>query len=114
MGVNPSLSYAWCGGSVLGFLFTIQLITGIILSSHYIPTTESAFSCMETFKREVPGGYFIRSLHANGPTFIFGVLFLHLARNMYYGGYLNVSVFLSGLLIMVVMMATAFLGYVLP
>ena len=101
-------------GSSLGLIYVIQLISGILLACHYNANIEGAFLCLQEITREIPNGYFLRTLHANGASAFFFAVYIHIGRSFYYGGFFNGPVWLSGILLLVVMMAIAFLGYVLP
>jgi len=110
-----SLSNLWGVGSQIGIFFVIQIITGCVLAMHYTPHTAYAFDSVVHIMRDVNYGWFFRYAHANGATFIFGLLYIHTARGLYYQSYLTKpKVWISGLVIFLLMMATAFIGYVLP
>jgi len=113
---TPStLTYAWSAGSLAGIFLVIQIITGLILSMHYVPHTALSFMLVEHTMRDVNSGWFLRYVHANGASFFFLVVYFHIARGLYYFSYLkNWTLWISGLVIFLLMMATAFLGYVLP
>lgn len=111
-----NLSYVWNFG-VLSFLFLfLQIISGIFLAMHYIPSTDSAFLSIEHIMRDVILGWLIRYIHANGASFFFLVVYLHIFRNLYYLTYLKprALVWILGMVIFILMILTAFLGYVLP
>jgi len=111
-----NLTYSWSFGSLLGFYYALQVITGILLSSFYTPSMEQAFATATFIGQDSKFGPIIRSMHANGASMIFILLYLHVARGLYFRSYSlsRIPVWLTGLLIMVLMMATAFMGYVLP
>uniref|UniRef100_A0AAU6PBW0 Cytochrome b n=1 Tax=Complanledra complana TaxID=3078487 RepID=A0AAU6PBW0_9HEMI len=109
-----NLSYWWNFGSILGFCLIIQLITGIFLSMHYNSSVELAFSSVSHISRDVNYGWLIRILHSNGASLFFVCLYIHVGRGMYYGSYSFMMTWFSGLLMMLTLMGTAFLGYVLP
>jgi ubiquinol-cytochrome c reductase cytochrome b subunit len=111
-----NLSYFWNIGSLLGFCLVIQLITGILLAMHYTPHVDLAFLSVEHIMRDVSNGWILRYGHANGASLFFLLVYGHIARGLYYGSYYKPGEFLwnTGVFIFLVMMATAFLGYVLP
>ena len=109
-------NYFFGFGSLAGLMLVIQIITGIFLAMHYTPHVEYAFSSVEHIMRDVNYGWLIRYLHANGASFFFIVVYVHIFRGLYYGSYFEPRghLWCSGVLIFILMMATAFLGYVLP
>jgi ubiquinol-cytochrome c reductase cytochrome b subunit len=111
-----NLNYAWSFGSVAGICLVIQIITGIFLAMHYVPHISLAFDSVEHIMRDVNYGWLIRYCHANGASVFFIVVYLHIFRGLYYGSYMHPRGWLwaSGVLIFILMMATAFMGYVLP
>jgi len=111
-----NLSYAWSFGSLAGICLVVQIVTGIFLTMHYTPHIDLAFSSVEHIMRDINNGWIIRYLHANGASMFFIVVYCHIFRGIYYGSYQQPRAFLwcSGVLIFILMMATAFLGYVLP
>lgn len=111
-----SLSYMWNFGSLLGVCLIIQIVTGITLAMHYTPNIDLAFISVEHIMRDVHYGWLIRYLHANVASFFFIFVYLHIGRGLYYGSYRSPRTLLwaIGVIILVLMMATAFLGYVLP
>ena len=114
---TPSnLNYMWSFGSLAGFCFVIQIITGVFLAMHYTPHLDYAFASVEYIMRDVNYGWLIRYLHANSASLFFLAVYFHLFRGIYYGSYLYPRRFLwaSGIIIFFLMMATAFIGYVLP
>jgi len=114
---TPSnISYLWSFGSLAGFCLVLQIITGICLAMHFIAEINYAFLSLEHIMRDVKFGWLIRYLHANGASFFFIVVFLHIGRGIFYTSYIKPRELLwcSGLIIFILMMATAFLGYVLP
>jgi quinol-cytochrome oxidoreductase complex cytochrome b subunit len=113
---TPSnLSYNWSFGSLVGLFFALQIVTGIFLAMHYTPHIFYAFASVEHIMTDVNGGYLFRYLHANGASTVFILMYLHIARNLYYQSYLTRRVlWYTGLVIFLLMMATAFIGYVLP
>jgi ubiquinol-cytochrome c reductase cytochrome b/c1 subunit len=106
----------WNFGSLALFCLVIQLITGILLAMHFIPTELFAFNSVEHVMREINYGWFLRYLHANGASFFFLVVYVHVFRGLYYGSYLSPrrSIWNIGVVILLIMILTAFLGYVLP
>lgn len=114
---TPSnLNYMWSFGSLAGFCFVIQILTGVFLAMHYTPHLDYAFASVEYIMRDVNCGWLIRYLHANSASLFFLAVYFHLFRGIYYGSYLYPRRFLwaSGIVIFFLMMATAFIGYVLP
>nr|YP_009104596.1 cytochrome b [Camaena cicatricosa]AIS20794.1 Cytochrome b [Camaena cicatricosa] len=110
-----NISSWWNIGSLLGFMLVIQLLTGIILSMHYTADMITTFSSIVHIMRDVPGGWFIRSIHANGASMFFLLMYLHIGRGIYYQSYmLQQRTWSVGITIFLFSMATAFLGYVLP
>jgi ubiquinol-cytochrome c reductase cytochrome b subunit len=111
-----NLNYDWSFGSVAGICLVIQIITGIFLAMHYVPHVSLAFDSVEHIMRDVNYGWLIRYCHANGASVFFIVVYLHIFRGLYYGSYMHPRGWLwaSGVLIFILMMATAFMGYVLP
>ncbi|WP_127902129.1 cytochrome b [Solirhodobacter olei] len=111
-----NLNWWWIWGIVLAFCLGLQIITGIILAMHYTPNTSMAFSSVEHIMRDVNGGYFIRYLHMNGATLFFLAVYIHIFRGLFYGSYKapREVTWIVGMLIYLLMMATAFMGYVLP
>ena len=114
---QPSnLSYLWNFGSLLGFCLVIQIITGVTLAMHYNPSVLEAFNSVEHIMRDVNNGWLIRYLHSNTASAFFFLVYLHVGRGLYYGSYRapRTLTWTIGTVILVLMMATAFLGYVLP
>ena len=114
---QPSnLSYLWNFGSLLAFCLIIQIITGVTLAMHYNPSVLEAFNSVEHIMRDVNNGWLIRYLHSNTASAFFFLVYLHIGRGLYYGSYRSprTLTWVIGTIILVVMMATAFLGYVLP
>ncbi len=111
-----NLSYWWNFGSIAGLVLVVQLVTGIILAMHYTPNADMAFDSVEHIMRDVNYGWLMRYMHANGASMFFMVVYIHIFRGIYYGSYKYPRELLwwIGLLIYLVMMATAFMGYVLP
>ena len=111
-----NLNYAWSFGSLAGIALVIQIITGVILAMHYVPNIDYAFNSVEHIMRNINHGWFFRYAHANGASMFFIVTYCHIFRGLYYGSYIHPRQLLwcSGVLIMLLMMGTAFIGYVLP
>lgn len=111
-----NISYMWNFGSLLGACLIIQILTGVFLAMHYTPSVDLAFVSVEHIMRDVNYGWLIRYLHANTASFFFIFVYLHIGRGLYYGSYKSPRVLLwsIGVVILVLMMAIAFLGYVLP
>ena len=111
-----NLNYWWTFGGILFFVLIAQIITGIVLVMHYTPNTAMAFASVEHIMRDVNFGWLLRYLHANGASMFFIAVFIHMFRGMYYGSYKaprEIS-WILGVVIFLIMMATAFMGYVLP
>ena len=111
-----NISYLWNFGSLLGTCLVLQILTGIFLAMHYQPHVDFAFNSVEHIMRDVNSGWAVRYTHANVASFFFIFVYAHIARGLYYGSYKSprVLVWSVGVIILIVMMATAFLGYVLP
>nr|YP_004733183.1 cytochrome b [Abidama producta]ACT36229.1 cytochrome b [Abidama producta] len=109
-----NLSSWWNFGSLLGMCLMIQVITGIILAMHYNANINNAFESISHICRNVNYGWMIRTLHANGASLFFMCMFIHVGRGLYYGSYKFLMTWITGVIIMLTTMATAFLGYVLP
>ena len=111
-----NLSYFWGFGSLAGMALVVQIVTGILLAMHYTPETTLAFISVEHIMRDVVGGVGLRYIHANGASMFFIVVYSHMFRGLYYGSYFapRTHLWFSGVGIFVAMMATAFMGYVLP
>nr|AAR25280.1 cytochrome b [Delothraupis castaneoventris] len=112
---TPSnISTWWNFGSLLGLCLITQIITGLLLAMHYTADTNLAFSSVAHVCRDVQFGWLIRNLHANGASFFFICIYLHIGRGIYYGSYLNKETWNIGVILLLALMATAFVGYVLP
>jgi hypothetical protein len=114
---QPSnISYLWNFGSLLAFCLVIQIVTGVTLAMHYNPSVLEAFNSVEHIMRDVNNGWLIRYLHSNTASAFFFLVYLHIGRGLYYGSYRapRTLVWTIGTIIFILMMATAFLGYVLP
>jgi len=111
-----NLNYMWSFGSTAGICLVIQIVTGIFLAMHYCPHIDLAFSSVEHIMTDVNNGWLIRYVHANGASMFFIVVYCHIFRGLYYGSYIypRGRLWASGVIIFLLMMATAFMGYVLP
>jgi quinol-cytochrome oxidoreductase complex cytochrome b subunit len=111
-----SLTYAWSFGSLAGVTLVIQMVSGIFLSMHYTANIDLAFYSIEYIMRDVKNGWLLRYIHANGASMFFIVVYAHICRGLYYGSYMEPreSLWCSGVVLLLLMMATAFTGYVLP
>ena len=111
-----NLNYFWNFGVLAGLALVCQIVTGIVLAMHYAPNSLVAFGSVESIMRDVNGGWFLRYAHANGASMFLAVVYIHIARGLYYGSYKapREMVWLLGVVIFLLMMATAFMGYVLP
>nr|Q34952.1 RecName: Full=Cytochrome b; AltName: Full=Complex III subunit 3; AltName: Full=Complex III subunit III; AltName: Full=Cytochrome b-c1 complex subunit 3; AltName: Full=Ubiquinol-cytochrome-c reductase complex cytochrome b subunit [Loris tardigradus]AAC50527.1 cytochrome b [Loris tardigradus]ALJ53350.1 cytochrome b [Loris tardigradus tardigradus]ALJ53363.1 cytochrome b [Loris tardigradus tardigradus] len=112
---TPSnISSWWNFGSLLGLCLVIQIMTGLFLAMHYTPDTTTAFSSVTHICRDVNYGWMIRYLHANGASMFFMCLFIHIGRGIYYGSFTFLETWNIGIMLLFTVMATAFMGYVLP
>nr|YP_010586093.1 cytochrome b [Ceraclea indistincta]UZZ43829.1 cytochrome b [Ceraclea indistincta] len=109
-----SISFWWNMGSIMGICLMIQIITGLLLTMHYTPHIDLAFNSVNHIYRDINMGWFLRIMHANGASLFFFFTYLHIGRNMYYNSYMLVMPWMSGIIILFLLMATAFMGYVLP
>nr|YP_009170140.1 cytochrome b [Panulirus cygnus]ALE28931.1 cytochrome b [Panulirus cygnus] len=114
MPIPTNISTLWNFGSLLGLCLIVQISTGIFLAMHYTADINLAFSSVAHICRDVNYGWFLRTLHANGASFFFICLYIHVGRGIYYGSYLFTEVWMVGVLVLFATMAAAFLGYVLP
>ena len=114
--VPRNLNYFWNFGVLAGAALVIQIITGIVLAMHYAANAEIAFFSVERIMRDVNAGWFLRYAHANGASMFLAVVYIHIGRGLYYGSYKppREMIWLLGVVIFLLMMATAFMGYVLP
>nr|CAJ86495.2 cytochrome b [Pternistis leucoscepus] len=110
----PNISAWWNFGSLLAMCLITQILTGLLLAMHYTADTSLAFSSVAHTCRNVQYGWLIRNLHANGASFFFICIFLHIGRGLYYGSYLYKETWNTGVILLLTLMATAFVGYVLP
>nr|AFB20057.1 cytochrome b [Pomatorhinus ruficollis]AGX28907.1 cytochrome b [Pomatorhinus ruficollis stridulus]AGX28910.1 cytochrome b [Pomatorhinus ruficollis reconditus]AGX28915.1 cytochrome b [Pomatorhinus ruficollis nigrostellatus]AGX28908.1 cytochrome b [Pomatorhinus ruficollis stridulus] len=112
---TPSnISSWWNFGSLLGICLITQIITGLLLATHYTADTSLAFNSVAHMCRDVQFGWLIRNIHANGASFFFICIYFHIGRGIYYGSYLNKETWNIGVILLLTLMATAFVGYVLP
>nr|QXU64538.1 cytochrome b [Nilssonia hurum] len=112
---SPSnISMWWNFGSLLGACLALQIITGLFLAMHYSPNISTAFSSISHITRDVQYGWLIRNTHANGASMFFMCIYLHIGRGLYYGSYLYKQTWNTGVMLLLLTMATAFMGYVLP
>ncbi len=111
-----NLNYLWTFGGILMFCLAIQIVTGIVLAMHYVPSDKLAFDSVEHIRRDVNYGWLIRSVHAVGASMFFVAVYVHMARGLYYGSYKapREVLWILGVIIYLLMMATGFLGYTLP
>ena len=118
-GVFPTprnFNYFWNFGAIAMFMLVTMIVTGIVLAMHYTGDTEMSFDAVERIMRDVNGGWLIRYIHMNGASFFFAAVYIHIFRGMYYGSYKRPRelLWILGVAIFLLMMATAFIGYVLP
>ena len=111
-----NLNYWWTFGGILTFFLIIQIITGLVLAMHYVAHADLAFGSVEHIMRDVNYGWLIRYLHANGSSMFFLAVYIHIFRALFYGSYKapREMIWIIGMFIYLLMMATAFMGYVLP
>nr|QOV03333.1 cytochrome b [Simulium equinum] len=109
-----NISIWWNYGSLLGLCLIIQIATGLFLAMHYTADIELAFNSVNHICRDVNYGWLLRTLHANGASFFFICIYLHIGRGIYYGSYLYTPTWLVGVIILFLVMGAAFMGYVLP
>ncbi len=114
--VPRNLNYAYTFGGMLSIMLVAQILTGVVLAMHYAADTRFAFQSVEKIMRDVNSGWLLRYLHANGASFFFIAVYLHIARGLYYGSYKapREILWILGVIIYLLMMATGFMGYVLP
>nr|YP_010296688.1 cytochrome b [Rhagoletis cerasi]UMI33255.1 cytochrome b [Rhagoletis cerasi] len=112
--VPINISTWWNFGSLLGLCLMLQILTGLFLAMHYTADINLAFNSVNHICRDVNYGWLLRTLHANGASFFFICIYLHVGRGIYYGSYMFTPTWLVGVLILFLVMATAFMGYVLP
>jgi ubiquinol-cytochrome c reductase cytochrome b/c1 subunit len=111
-----NLNYWWTFGGILAVMLVVQIVTGIVLVMHYTPQVDMAFDSVEHIMRDVNYGWMLRYMHFNGASFFFIAVYIHMFRGMYYGSYKapREVLWMIGVIIYLIMMATAFMGYVLP
>ncbi|MDG1021066.1 MAG: cytochrome b N-terminal domain-containing protein [Emcibacteraceae bacterium] len=111
-----NLNYWWNFGSLALFMLVIQIITGIVLVMHYVPHVDMAFDSVQHIRRDVNYGWLIQAVHANGASMFFMVIYIHILRGFYFGSYKapREILWFLGIIIYLLMMATGFMGYVLP
>lgn len=114
--VPRNLNYAYTFGGILSIMLVVQIVTGVVLAMHYAANTEIAFNSVEKIMRDVNSGWLLRYMHANGASFFFIAVYVHIMRGLYYGSYKapREMLWILGCVIYLLMMATAFMGYVLP
>jgi len=112
--VNLNYMYNW--GSLAGIMLSVQIVTGLFLAMHYVPSTLMAFDSVIHLMTDVPSGMILRYAHANGASLFFIVVYMHIFRGMYYssGNQPRELVWITGVVLLLLMIITAFLGYVLP
>ena len=111
-----NLNYWWTFGAILTFCLVVQIVSGIVLAMHYTPHVDYAFASVEHIMRDVNYGWLIRYIHANGASMFFFAVYIHMFRGLYYGSYKSPRevLWILGVVIYLLMMAAAFMGYVLP
>ena len=111
-----NLNYMWTFGAILSFMLVAQIVTGVVLAMHFVPSAPAAFYSVDHIMRDVNYGWLIRYLHSNGASMFFLAAYVHMARALYYGSFKppREVLWIIGVIIYVLMMATAFMGYVLP
>ena len=111
-----NLTYWWNFGSLAGIMLVVMIVTGIVLAMQYTPSSELAFDSVQRIMRDVNYGWLIRYAHANGASMFFAIVYIHIFRGLYYGSYKNPRelLWILGVIILLLMIATAFMGYVLP
>nr|YP_009128474.1 cytochrome b [Streptocephalus sirindhornae]AJP09647.1 cytochrome b [Streptocephalus sirindhornae] len=112
--VPSNISVWWNFGSLLGLCLVTQIVTGLFLAMHYTASVDLAFSSVAHICRDVNYGWLLRSMHANGASFFFICAYLHVGRGMYYGSFRYLETWSTGVILLFLLMGTAFLGYVLP
>jgi ubiquinol-cytochrome c reductase cytochrome b subunit len=114
--VPRNLNYMWTFGAILSFMLIAQIITGVILAMHYVPSATEAFGSVDHIMRDINYGWLIRYMHSNGASLFFFAAYVHMLRGLYYGSFKapRELLWIIGVIIYFLMMATAFFGYVLP
>ena len=112
---TPSnLNYSWNLGSIAGIMLVWQVLSGVLLAMHFSPEVLFAYNSVEHIVRDVFNGWFIRHAHSGGASIFFIIVYIHIGRGFYFYSYRKVGLWYSGIVIFLILMATAFLGYVLP
>jgi ubiquinol-cytochrome c reductase cytochrome b subunit len=111
-----NLNYAYTFGAILSVMLVVQILTGVVLAMHYVSSINGAFTSVENIMRDVNSGWLLRYMHSNGASFFFVAVYIHIFRGMYYGSYKapREILWILGVIIYLLMMATGFMGYVLP
>jgi len=111
-----NFNYFWNFGAIATVMLVLMIVTGVVLAMNYTPNSELAFDSVERIMRDVPSGWLIRYMHMTGASFFFAAVYVHIFRGLYYGSYKapRELLWMLGVVILLLMMATAFLGYVLP
>jgi ubiquinol-cytochrome c reductase cytochrome b subunit len=111
-----NLNYWWTFGGILAVMLVVQIVTGIVLAMHYVPHVDMAFDSVQRIRRDVNFGWLLQYMHATGASMFFLAVYIHTFRSLYYGGYKGPRevIWILGIVILLLMMATAFMGYVLP
>jgi quinol-cytochrome oxidoreductase complex cytochrome b subunit len=111
-----NLSYWWNFGSLAGIMLVVMIVTGVFLAMQYTPSAQLAFDSVERIMRDVNYGWLMRYAHANGASMFFAIVYIHIFRGLYYGSYKapRELLWILGVIILILMIATAFMGYVLP
>ena len=114
--IPRNLNYWYTFGAVLAVMLAVQIVTGIVLAMHYVAHENFAFESVEKIMRDVNYGWLLRYMHSNGASMFFLAVYIHIFRGMYYGSYKapREILWILGVIIFLLMMATAFMGYVLP
>ena len=107
-----NLNYWWTFGAILAIMLVVQIVTGIILAMHYVPSTALAFDSVEKLMRDVNYGWLLRYAHMNGASMFFAIVYIHLFRGLYYGSYKapRELLWILGVIILLLLIATAFMG----
>jgi len=113
---NITLGYLWSFGSLAGFCLILQIVSGLLLAIHYLPSAETAFYSVEQISREINYGWLLRYLHSNGASFFFIILYVHIFRSLMTASFTKnwINTWLIGVIMFILVIATAFFGYVLP
>ena len=111
-----NLNYLWTTGGLLTFFLAVQIATGVVLAMHFVASAGDAFNSVEHIRRDVNYGWLLRNMHAVGASMFFLAAYIHIARGLYYGSYKSPreALWIIGVIILLLMMATAFTGYSLP